>query len=272
MTRLPRDVRRPVALVTGASSGIGLELSRELASHGHDLVLVSRSAEKLERIARDLSGEFNVRAVSRPEDLSNDGRAEILWRDLADQGVAVDVLVNNAGIGLHGAVADQNLDAIQRLITLNVTALATLTRLAIPGMIAQRRGRILNVASVVAFQPGGPQEAAYYATKSFVLSFSRSLALELRGGGVTVTALCPGPTKTSFDATAGAAGSALYRWVPAMSAAAVARAGYRGMMRGSEVVIPGAIAKLMALAGALPPRRIALEVNRLLLQSVAKSG
>jgi short-subunit dehydrogenase len=184
----------------------------------------------------------------------------------------VDVLVNSAGVGLHGAFAEQNPDAIDRMVTLNVGTLTTLTRLALPHMVSQRSGRILNVASLAAYQPGGPLQAVYYATKSFVLAFSRGLARELSGSGVTVTALCPGPTKTSFDAVAGATDSVLYRRTHLMSAAVVARAGYRGMMRGSGVVIPGVVAKLLAFAGELPPRRIALEVNRLLLRSVSRSS
>jgi short-subunit dehydrogenase len=128
------------------------------------------------------------------------------------------------------------------------------------------------VASLAAYQPGGPLEAVYYATKAFVLSFSKSLALELRGTGVTVTTLCPGPTKTSFETTAGASETALYKWMPSMTAAAVAGAGYRGMMRGSGVVMPGIVAKMLAVAGELPPRRIALEVNRLLLRSLSRTS
>jgi short-subunit dehydrogenase len=197
--------------------------------------------------------------------LSEPNAARALWRELTDEGVTVDVLVNNAGVGLHGVFSEQDVDAINRLVTLNVAALTTLARLALPDMLARRTGRILNVASLVAYQPGGPQEAVYYATKSFVLSFSKGLARELRGSGVTITALCPGPTKTSFETTAGATNTALYKWMPSMPAAAVARAGYRGMMRGSTVVIPGLLTKLLAFAGELPPRWIALEVNRLLL-------
>jgi len=252
--------------VTGASSGIGLELARLLAAGGHDLVVVARSSERLERLGRELGDQHGVHVQSRPRDLSNPDAARALWQELIDDGVAVSTLVNNAGIGLHGAVAEQPVDAIARLVTLNITALTMLTRLALPEMLARRSGRILNVASVAAYQPGGPQEAVYYATKAFVLSFSKGLAQELRGTGVTVTTLCPGPTKTSFDATAGATTTALYTWMPSMTAGAVARAGYRGMMRGSGVVIPGLITKLLAFAGELPPRRIALEVNRMLLR------
>jgi short-subunit dehydrogenase len=259
-------VTTPVALVTGASSGIGLELARLLAADGHDLVLVARSAERLDQIARELGGRHGVRVESRPRDLSTPGAARALWQEVIGDGVAVNTLVNNAGVGLHGPLAEQDVDAVERLVTLNVAALTTLTRLALREMLARRSGRILNVASLVAYQPGGPREAVYYAAKSFVLSFSKGLARELRGSGVSVTALCPGPTDTPFERKSGATETALYRWTPSMSAEAVARAGYNGMMRGSAVVIPGLIAKLMAFAGELPPRRIALEVNRLLLR------
>jgi short-subunit dehydrogenase len=147
---------------------------------------------------------------------------------------------------------------------LNVSALTTLTRLALPGMRERRWGRILNLASVVGFQPGSPYMAAYYATKAYVLSLSKGLALELRGSGVSVTALSPGPTETEFDDRAGAGKNVLFKRLPKLAAAAVARAGYAGMMRGSMVVIPGVLTKVLSLAGELPPRRIALEVNRVL--------
>jgi hypothetical protein len=256
-----------MALVTGASTGIGLEFARLLAAGGHDLVLVARSAERLDHSARELHGQYGVRVESRARDLSDPGAARTLWDELADEGIAVDVLVNNAGVGLHGAFADQAVDEIDRLVLLNVAALTTLTRLALPAMMGRRQGRILNVASLVAYQPGGPRQAVYYASKSFVLSFSKGLARELRGSGVSVTALCPGPTATEFEEKSGATDTNLYKWTPAMSVSAVARAGYRGLMRGSSVVIPGVLAKILAVAGELPPRRVALEVNRVLLRS-----
>jgi short-subunit dehydrogenase len=145
---------KPVAFVTGASSGIGLELSRLLAAAGHDLVLAARSAEKLDQTVRELRDRYGVHVESRRRDLSEPGAAETLWRELMAEGVAVDILVNNAGVGLHGAFGQQDPEAISRLVTLNVTALTTLTRLALPEMLARRSGRILNVASLVAFQPG----------------------------------------------------------------------------------------------------------------------
>ena len=263
---------RPTALVTGASSGIGLELARLLAADGHDLLLVARSAGRLEDVARELRDRNNVSVFTCPRDLSEPDGARAVWRTLTDEGVAVDVLVNNAGVGLHGAFAMLDADAIDRLVTLNVSALTTLTRLALPGMVARRRGRILNVASLVAYQPGGPLEAVYYATKSYVLSFSKGLARELRGSGVSLTVLCPGPTHTGFEEKAGTSNTALYRWLPSTPMVAVARAGYRGMMQGSSVVIPGLAAKLLAFAGELPPRWIALEVNRLLLRPASRAS
>jgi short-subunit dehydrogenase len=260
---------RLTALVTGASSGIGLELARLLAAAGYDLVLVSRSAEQLARVARELRDRNGVRVESHPRDLADPFAAVSLWEQLAVDGVTIDALVNSAGVGLHGAFCDQNVDAIDRLVALNVGTLTTLTRLVLPHMLARRSGRILNVASLAAYQPAGPREEVYDATKSFVLWFSKAVARELSGSGVTVTVLCPGPTKTSFETTAGATDTVLYKWMPA---AAVARARYRGMMRGSGVVIPGVLAKVLAFAGELPPRRIALELNRLLLNSLSRSS
>lgn len=257
--------RRQTALVTGASSGIGLELARLLAADAFDLVIVSRARERLAEIGQELASRHGVSVRTEPADLAAMGAAEDIWARLEAAECAVDVLVNNAGVGLAGPLLDQDPGALVRMLQLNMMSLTTLTRMALPGMRRRGWGRILNVASVAAYQPGGPGMAAYYASKAYVLSLSKGLAGELRGSGVTVTALCPGPTRTMFDERAGAAGTPLYGWLPIMSGAAVARAGYDGMMRGSAVVVPGLVAKLFAVAGGLPPRRIALEINRLLL-------
>lgn len=256
---------KPVALVTGASSGIGVELARLLAAGRYDLALVARSADRLASVADEIGRATGARVDTYPCDLAAAGGAIALWQRLRADGIAVDALVNNAGSGLHGDFAEQDVEAIDRMVTLNVVALTTLTRLVLPQMLERRRGRVLNVASLAAFQPGGPREAVYYATKSFVLTFSKGLGRELRGTGVTVTALCPGPTRTSFQATAGATNTVLAGF-PMDSAAVVARAGWHGMMRGTAVVVPGLVTKLLAFAGQLPPRRLALEVNRLLLR------
>lgn len=254
------------ALVTGASSGIGWELTRLLAADGNALVLVSRDGERLAGLAQRLRAEHGATVRCEPRDLSQPDAAPQLWDDLERAGILVDVLVNNAGVGLHGPVESQDPGALARMIQLNVAAPTMLTRLALPGMRRRGWGRILNVASIVAYQPGGAQMAAYYGTKSYLLAFSKGLAGELADGSVSVTALCPGPTATSFEKASGAEASRLYKWLPVTTAVAVARAGYLGMKRRRAVVIPGFSAKLLAVAGELPPRRIALEANRLLLK------
>jgi uncharacterized protein len=254
-----------VALVTGASSGIGLELARELAANGHSLVIVSRDRERLATVADQLRSEHGVPVSDYPKDLSEPAAAEELWAEISQAGAAVDILVNNAGIGAYGELQGQSLDTLRRMQIVNMLALTALTRLALPGMLARGRGRILNLASVAGYQPGGPRMVTYYATKAYVLSFSRGLALELVGTGVSVTALSPGPTRSLFEGKSGASETALYKLVPQMTARAVARAGYRGMMRGRRVVIPGLGAKILSFAGELPPRIVALEVNRWLL-------
>ena len=252
------------ALITGASGGIGLELTHLLASDGHDLIVVGRDRERLERVGAQLRAQHQVSVRCESRDLSRSRAASELWADLTAAGIAIDVLVNNAGVGLYGPLQEQDPEELDRMLQLNMAALTTLTRLALPGMRQRRWGRILNVASVVAYQPGAPRMAAYYATKAYVLSFSKGLARELVGSGVSVTVLAPGPTETSFDDRSGVNLDVLYERLPKMTAAAVARAGYRGMKRQSMVVIPGLMTKALALAGEFPPRRIALEVNRLL--------
>jgi len=253
------------ALVTGASRGIGLELARLLAADGHDLVLVSRSSEELERARERLIEQHGVSVRCFPKDLSRPGEALDLWREVEGVGLVVDILVNNAGSGLYGPLAQQDGDALSAMLELNVVALTTLTRLALPGMLKRRRGRILNVGSVTGYQPGGPRMAAYYASKAYVLSFSKGVSREIAGTGVTVTVLCPPTTRTAFEERSGANRSVLYSRLPNASPEAVARAGYRGMKRGARVVLPGLSTKILAFAGEFPPRRIALEVNRLLL-------
>ena len=259
------DGTRRTALVTGASSGIGREITRLLAADGVDLVLVARNRARLVELADTLQAEHRVPVRIEATDLSEPNAAMRLWRELFDAGIAVDILVNNAGYGVYGAVEDQDPAALEKMLQVNVVALTSLARLALPGMRARGWGRILNVGSVVGYQPGGPGMAGYYASKDYVTSFSKSLARELGGSGVSVTLLAPGVTESSFEERSGAGNTRLYKLGPKMTAAAVARAGYEGMKRGSAVVIPGLWNKLIAFAGELPPRRIALEVNRWLL-------
>ena len=257
---------RTLALVTGASRGIGRELARLLAADGRDLVLVGRDAVALAHLADELQAGHGVDVHVEACDLAEPQAPARLWKRLDDAGLAIDILINTAGMGLYGRVQDRDARALEDMLQLNVVALAALTRLALTGMLARGRGKILNVGSVVGYQPAGPGMAGYFASKAFVVSFTRSLAQELAGSGVSVTALSPGLTESSFEERSGAGGTYLYRYLPKMSAAAVAQAGYRGMMRGKAVVIPGLAAKLLAFAGELPPRAIAATVNRFLLK------
>ena len=262
---------RRTALVTGASGGIGLELARLLAADGCELVLAARNRERLERVAADLRTRYHVTVRCEPVDLGQPGAARQLWRVLDAAGISIDVLINNAGVGLYGLLDEQDPEALDQMVQLNVAALTVLTRLVLPGMRQRRWGRILNVGSVVGYQPGAPRMAVYYATKAYVLSFSRGLARELHGTGVSVTVLSPGPTETAFDDRAGANVDVRYRRAPKMSAAVVARAGYDGILRQATEVVPGLMTKVVAFAGELPPRRIALEVNRWLWTPLAKA-
>jgi NADP-dependent 3-hydroxy acid dehydrogenase YdfG len=169
------------ALITGASSGMGLELSRLFAANGYNLVVVARSVEKLKALATQLESEHQVRVLACPMDLSQPQAVDVLWSELTNAGVAVDVLVNNAGVGLYGELWEQDADELRRMLVLNVEVLTLLTRYALPGMVERGWGRILNLASLVAYQPGGPRMAAYYGSKAYVLSWGPGLRWGIMG-------------------------------------------------------------------------------------------
>lgn len=248
------------ALVTGASTGIGREIARLFAADGHDLVLVARSEAPLRAFGDELHQRHGVHITSIAEDLSIDGAAQRVQRVVQDEAITVSHVVNNAGVGLYGEFASSDLEADLRLIHLNISSLVALTHLLLPQMLRARRGRILNVASTAAFLPG-PLMAVYYASKAFVLSFSEALRDELRQSGVTVSVLCPGPTDTEFQQRAGLQTSKLMRGV-VMDAESVARAGYRGMMRGKSVIIPGAGNRIVPPFVRLFPRRFVTAISR----------
>jgi len=252
---------RPLALVTGASSGIGLELATLLARGDHDVVLVARSRSRLDEIARGLAEEFGIRATVIDVDLADPGAPGWIRSVLEEQSLGVDVLVNDAGFGVYGLFAETPIEKELEMIRVNISALTHLTKIVLPRMLARRRGRILNVASTAAFQPG-PLMAVYYATKAYVLSFSEALANETDGTGVTVTALCPGPTITEFQRKAGLEETRLFHSPLVTTAREAARAGYDGMMRGRRVVIPGAGNFLLAQAVRFSPRRMATAIAR----------
>jgi hypothetical protein len=250
----------PVALVTGASSGIGYDLARLFARDGYRLVLLARDARRLEEVAAELRRDFGTWSRVLPMDLADPAAPAAVAETLQREGLALDVLVNNAGVGVHGLFGESEAAAQFDMLQINVVALTHLTRHLLPGMVARRRGKILNVASTAAFQPG-PLMAVYYASKAYVLSFSEALANELRPFGVTVTALCPGMTRTKFQQRAGVTDIPLLS-AGVMASDAVARAGYRALQRGRPVAIPGLRHRLLALAVRLLPRRMVVEAVR----------
>ena len=247
-----RGARGKTALVTGASGGIGYELARLFARDGYDLVVVARGEEKLAQLARDFGERFGVSVKVVAQDLAEPAAPGEVFAELQREALPIDVLVNNAGYATYGLFWEIDLRTELQMIQVNVAALTHLTKLFLPGMLERGGGKILNLASTAAFQPG-PLMAAYYATKAYILSLSEALANELRGTGVTVTALCPGPTRSGFQERAGMEGSRLVRG-EIMDARTVALAGYRGLMRNKTVVIPGWGNQLLALAPRLTPR------------------
>jgi len=255
------------AVVTGASSGIGLELARLLARDGYDLVLVARSVDKLDRLGAELAVQHRIRARSVGADLASPDAPGAIAEMLKQAAVQVEVLVNDAGYGTSGPFATTDLRTELDLLQVNVVALTHLTKLLLPAMLAGKRGRILNVASTAAFQPG-PLMAVYYASKAYVLSFSEALAEELSGSGVTVTTLCPGPVPTGFQTRAGVDLTRLVRTPLVMDAATVARAGYAGLMKGKRLVVPGLGNKLLVQSERFAPRRLVTKIARFLQEHV----
>jgi short-subunit dehydrogenase len=249
------------ALITGASGGIGYELAKLFARDHYDLVLVARSSDKLNQVAAELQSQFGITVKPVALDLVPAPAPKFLFDQLQREGTAVDILVNNAGFGAFGEFASMPEEEILGQIHLNITALTHLTRLFLPPMLARRNGKIMNVASTAAFQPG-PLMAVYYATKAYVLSFSEALANEVAGSGVTVTCFCPGATDTGFAKRARTENSRLFKKIGAMNAEAVAQDGYRGLMAGRTLVISGAQNWLVAESVRFAPRKLVTALSR----------
>ena len=266
------SIARPLALITGASSGIGADLARALAARGYDLVVVARRKDPLQDLARELT-QHKAAVHIKIEDLALTGAAARLAEEVQAAGLQIDVLVNNAGFGLAGPFHRSSPVELSGMIAVNVTALTELSRVFLPGMVERQQGGILNVASLAAFQPG-PFMAVYYASKAYVLSLSEALWEECRGTGVTVTALCPGPVETGFAERAAMTNTRLFAsgLMPKMSSARVAELGVEGLMRGRRVVIPGLTNSFLALASGWTPRALGLRVTRYLQTSRRDRG
>jgi hypothetical protein len=256
---------RPMVVVTGGSEGIGLALARRFAAAGNDLILVARRPEPLREAADRIRAEFKVEAVAVPVDLTSPQAIPVIEAALAAQRAYADILVNSAGMGLAGPFHDQAPEAIMQLVDLNVRALTALSRHFLAGMRVRGRGGILNLASLGSYAPG-PNQAVYYASKAYVLSFSEAVAAEVAGEGVRISALAPGPVNTRFHARMGAE-QALYRYlVMPSSAERVARAGYRGFALGWRVIVPGILNPFLALAMRILPHRIVIPIVGVLLK------
>lgn len=254
------------ALVTGGSGGIGFEIAKVLARKGFDLVLVSRKRETLEAAAGQLEGKYGARVQVFTADLRLPEAPQSIFDFLHNENIPVEVLVNNAGFGLGGEFAETKLQRELEMIQVNISALTHLTKLFLPPMIKRKSGRVLNVASTAAFQPG-PLMAVYYATKAYVLSFSQAVAEEVRDTGVTVTVLCPGPTATDFAASAEVGNSRLFSAFGLAQPDDVAEAGVAAMMHGRRIAIPGIKNKIVAQSSRFAPRAIVTKLSRMAQES-----
>ncbi len=255
-------MKRPLALVTGASLGIGREFALQLAQQGYDLVLAARSAEKLQQLADELKQQYGASSTVIAIDLGKTGSAHTLYAAAQTRGLQVDVLVNNAGFGLKGRFAKMTLPEQMEMIQLNISTLTELCWLFGNDMAARRHGRILNVGSVASFEPS-PEFAVYAATKAYVLSFSEAIDAELREKGVRVTALCPGAVRTNFHARANNDSKLLL--AASMDAAPVAAAGLRALFADRPVVVPGLINKVVVLSVRFTPRWLVTKISYLLI-------
>lgn len=249
------------ALITGASSGIGLELAKIHASKGDNLVLVARRKDKLEALKKELENTFNISAWVLEMDLSIINAAKEVYNFTSKENITIDYLINNAGFGDYSLFHESNWNKQDKMLQLNITSLTQLCRLYLPEMISRGSGKIMNVASTAAFQPG-PLMAVYYATKSYVLHFSEAIANEVKDKGITVTALCPGATESGFEEAAAVGESKIFKGKKLPSSLIVAQYGYKAMMKGKSVAIHGFMNKLMAYSVRFAPRALVVRVTR----------
>ena len=244
--------RQTTALITGASSGLGAELAREFARHGHGLVLVARDSARLDRLAEELRIGGSIQVTTLVKDLALSNAARDLVAELSQLGLSIDILVNNAGMIVYGEFSQTDWEKEERMIGVNLIALTQLTKLLLPAMLARGYGRILNIGSVGSFTPS-PRNAVYSATKAYLLSLSEALAQEVMGSGVSVTALCPGAVRTELQARAGMTHVRLLQ-SGVLEAADVARVGYRALMAGRGVVVYGPATRIQVFLTRFLPR------------------
>ncbi len=253
------------ALITGASQGIGFALAKECAAQGYQVVLVARDEQVLQERVRELEHSYSVSAQYIVKDLSLPAAAEELHKTITSQEISVDILINNAGFGTYGPFESIDLLQTQAMIQVNILTLTTLTKLFLSDMRKKNYGKILQVASTAAFEPG-PLMAVYFATKAFVLSFSEALTEELRGTGITITTLCPGPTNTQFSARAKATRSGIFHDKSMFTADMVARIGFSALMHGKRVVIPGFKNKCLVFLTRITPKSLLLRVMKFMMK------
>ena len=254
------------ALVTGASNGIGFEFAKILAMNKYDLILVARNKSKLDEIKDNFNQAYGVKVFVFSCDLCQAGACENVYEQVRRRNLDIDILINNAGIGDWGPFVDSNLEKQEQMLQLNVVALTKLTRLFLPGMVDRHHGRILNVASTAAFQPG-PLMSVYFATKAYVLSFSQAIAHELKDTDVSVTCLCPGPTATNFQTSTFPQEIRLTHGQKLPTAKKIAEYGYKVMLRGQRTAVHGILNKLMALNVRFLPQWITLRFVNFLQQA-----
>ena len=256
---------KKTALITGASNGLGVEFAKIHAAKGDNLVLVARSKDKMNLLKAEIEKRHDVSVYVIGRDLSETGAPKTIYNELKTQKIHVDYLINNAGFGDFGLYEKSNWEKQLQMINLNITAVAYFTRLFLPDMIKNKYGKILNIASTASFQPG-PTMSVYFASKAFVLSFSEAVANEVKGTGVTVTALCPGATATGFKTAASLDNSNLFKGEIATSKS-VAEYGYKAMMKGKTVVIHGLMNKIMAFSVRFAPRNVVTAIAKLKMKA-----
>lgn len=252
-------------LITGASSGIGMELAKLFAYDGYNLVLIARRRMQLEKLAFELTNKYSVKITIITKDLSQPESPDEIFKELKDKSIQIDILVNCAGTQIYGEFQKKDIEKELQLIQINIVSLTQLTKLAMEGMLKRGSGKILNIGSTGSFAPA-PLNAIYCATKAYVLNFSEGIAKDLEGTGISVTTLCPGATRTEFAEKAKMQNTRMFN-LSVMSAEKVAQIGYKALFRGKRVKVAGMLNKLIVFSTRLIPRGLVLKTGKILMSS-----